>query len=132
MPFLQAQLIQPNIGDHTVGVDLSVLGQLILDDPFHRLGRDSQPARDLLSRTADQRPQYELLEAVCIGHVFAFEWWNDVLAVIASPTAMEGSLIDPKRGLVPDVEIPNDRGRRFELDVGGLLVTTFFTLAPLG
>ena len=44
MPFLQAQFIQPNIGDHTVGMDLSVLGQLILDDPFHCLGRDSQPA----------------------------------------------------------------------------------------
>lgn len=56
MPLLQAQFIQPNIGNHTVGVDLSVLGQLILDDPFHRLGRDSQPARDLLSRAADQRP----------------------------------------------------------------------------
>ena len=29
MPLLQAQFIQPNVGDHTLGIDLSILGQLI-------------------------------------------------------------------------------------------------------
>ena len=33
MPLLQAQFIQPNVGDHTLGIDLSILGQLILDYP---------------------------------------------------------------------------------------------------
>ena len=35
MPLLQAQFIQPNVGDHTLGIDLSILGQLILDDPVY-------------------------------------------------------------------------------------------------
>jgi hypothetical protein len=34
--------------------------------------------------------------------------------------------------LVPDVEIPNDLGRRLELDLGGLLVTTSFAPDSLG
>ena len=31
------QFIQPNVGDYTLGIDLSILGQLILDDPVYRL-----------------------------------------------------------------------------------------------
>ena len=41
MPLLQAQFIQPNVGDHTLGIDLSILGQLIRVQPvWLQLSRD--------------------------------------------------------------------------------------------
>ena len=55
------------------GIDLSILGQLILDDPVYRLGRDSQATGNLLRRAADQRAEHELLEAISVGYVLAFE-----------------------------------------------------------
>ena len=73
VPLLQAQFIQPNVGEHTLGIDLSILGQLILDDPVYRLGRDSQATGNLLRRAANQRAEHELLEAISVGHVLAFE-----------------------------------------------------------
>jgi hypothetical protein len=49
MPFLEAQLIPADVGDHRLGVDLPLLGQLALDDPFHSLRRDLQAAGDATS-----------------------------------------------------------------------------------
>ena len=49
------------------GIDPAILGQLVLDDPFHRLGRDPQAAGHVLGGAADQRPEHELLEAVGVG-----------------------------------------------------------------
>ena len=101
MPLLQAQFIQPNVGDHTLGIDLSILGQLILDDPVYRLGRDSQATGNLLRRAADQRAEHELLEAISVGYVLAFEWGDNVLPVVALRTAMEGSLVNPESRAAP-------------------------------
>ena len=132
MPLLQAQFIQPNVGDHTLGIDLSILGQLILDDPVYRLGRDSQAAGNLLRRAADQRAEHELLEAISVGYVLAFERGDNVLPVVTPRTAMEGSLVNPETGLLPQVEVPDRLGDCFELDVGDVVVATFFTTASCG
>jgi len=91
MPLLQAQFIQPDVGDHAPGIDPSILGQLILDDPVDRLGRDPQATGDLLRRAADQRAEHELLEAIRIGHVLALERGDDVLAVVTPRAAVEGA-----------------------------------------
>src|SRR5271157_3463674 len=132
MPLLQAQFIQPNVGDHTLGIDLSILGQLILDDPVYRLGRDSQATGNLLRRAADQRTEHELLEAISVGYVLAFERGDNVLPVVTPRTAMEGSLVNPETGLLPQVEVPDRLGACFELDVGDVVVATFFTTASCG
>src|SRR5271157_1414720 len=132
MPLLQAQFIQPNVGDHTLGIDLSILGQLILDDPVYRLGRDSQATGNLLRRAADQRAEHELLEAISVGYVLAFERGDNVLPVVTPRTAMEGSLVNPETGLLPQVEVPDRLGACFELDVGDVVVATFFTTASCG
>src|SRR5271157_2584945 len=126
MPLPQAQFIQPNVGDHTLGIDLSILGQLILDDPVYRLGRDSQATGNLLRRAADQRAEHELLEAISVGYVLAFERGDNVLPVVTPRTAMEGSLVNPETGLLPQVEVPDRLGACFELDVGDVVVATFF------
>ena len=132
VPLLQAQFIQPNVGDHTLGIDLSILGQLILDDPVYRLGRDSQATGNLLRRAANQRAEHELLEAISVGHVLAFERGDNVLPVVTPRTAVEGSLVNPETGLLPQVEVPDRLGGRFELDVGDVVVATFFTAASCG
>jgi hypothetical protein len=132
MPFLEAQLVQADVGDHPLGVDDAVLGQLVLDDVFHHLGRDAQTAGHLLSIAADQRSEHELFEALGVGDVLALERRNDVLPVIAPGTAMEGGLIDPETGLVPDVEVPDHLGRRLERDVGGVLTSAALTAAAFG
>ena len=131
MPLLQAQFVQADVGDDPLGIDLALLGQLILHDPFHRLGRDPQASGDVLRRAPDQRSEHKLLEAVGIGDVLALEWGDDVLAVVAASTAVEGSLVNPKARLVPDRKVSNGLRRGFELDLGALLVPTFFTPAPL-
>src|SRR5512135_2186255 len=132
MPLLQAQFIQPNVGDHTLGIDLSILGQLILDDPVYRLGRDSQATGNLLRRAADQRAEHELLKAISRGDVLAFERGDNVLPVVTPRTAVEGSLVNPETGLLPKVEVSNRLGSRLELDVGDIVMTTFFTAASCG
>ena len=132
MPLLQAQFVQADVGDDPLGIDLALLGQLILHDPFHRLGRDPQAAGDVLRRAPDQGSEHKLLEAVGVGDVFALERGDDVLAVVAASTAVEGSLVNPKARLVPDRKVPNGLRGGFELDLGTLLVPAFFTPAPLG
>ena len=74
--------------------------QLILDDPVYRLGRDSQATGNLLRRAADQRAEHELLEAISVGYVLAFERGDNVLPVVTPRTAMEGSLVNPETGLL--------------------------------
>jgi hypothetical protein len=64
MPLLEAQFIQADVGDHPLGVDPAILGQLVLHDAFHGLGGDAQAAGDILRRAADERPQDELFEAI--------------------------------------------------------------------
>ena len=108
------------------------LVQLVLDDPFHRLGGDPQASGDVLRGAADQRSKHELLEAVGVGDVLALERRDDVLAVVAPPTAVEGGLVDPEAGLPPDVEVANRLGCRLELDVGPLLVRAALTAAAIG
>jgi len=115
-----------------LGIDLSILGQLILDDPVYRLGRDSQATGNLLRRAADQRAEHELLEAISVGYVLAFERGDNVLPVVTPRTAMEGSLVNPETGLLPQVEVPDRLGDCFELDVGDVVVATFFTAASYG
>src|SRR3954466_2243445 len=132
MPLLQAQLVQPDVGDHPRGIDLSLLGQLVLDDPFDRLGGDPQASGDFLRRAADQRSEHESLEAVGVGDLLALEGGDEVLAVAATPTSVEGGLVDPEAGLPPDVEVADRLGCRLELDVGPLLVRAALTAAELG
>jgi hypothetical protein len=45
---------------------------------------------------------------------------------------MEGSLVNPETGLLPQVEVPDRLGDCFELDVGDVVVATFFTTASCG
>jgi hypothetical protein len=132
MPLLQAQFVQTDVGDDPLGIDLTLLGQLIGHDPFHRLGRNPQATSNVLRRAPDQGPEHKLLEAVGVDDVFALERGDNVLAVVAASTAMEGRLVNPKAWLVPDRKVPNGLRSSFELDLGALLVPTFFTPAPLG
>ena len=99
---------------------------------FDHLGRDAQPAGHLLGGATDQRPEHELLEAIGVGDILALERRDDVLPVIAPATAVEGSLVDPEAGLVPDVEIADDLGRRLEFNVGGVLMPAALTAAAFG
>ena len=114
------------------GVDHAILGQLVLDDPLHRLGGDPQAAGHVLGRAADQRPEHELLEAEGVGRVLPLERGDDVLAVVAPRTAMEGGLVDPEAGLAPDVEVPDGLGGRLELDVGAILMPAPLAAAAFG
>ena len=81
---------------------------------------------------ADQRAEHELLEAISVGYVLAFERGDNVLPVVTPRTAMEGSLVNPETGLLPQVEVPDRLGDCFELDVGDVVVATFFTTASCG
>src|SRR3954447_24039671 len=54
------------------------------------LGGDPQAAGHVLGRAADERPEHELLEAKGVGRILPLEGWDDVLAVVAACTAMEG------------------------------------------
>src|SRR5512147_1385499 len=128
----QAQFIQADVGDHPLRIDHAILGQLVLDDPLHGLGGDPQSAGDILGRAADQRPEHELLEAVGVGRVFPLERRDDVLAVVAPRTAVEGSLVDPEAGLAPDVQIPNGLRGCLELDVSPILVPAPLAAAAFG
>jgi len=110
MPLLKAQFIQTDVGDHPLGVDHAILGQLVLDNPLHRLGGDPQAAGYVFRRAADQRPQDELLETVGVGGVLPLERRDQMLAMVAPRTAVEGSLVDPEAGLAPDVEVPDRLG----------------------
>src|SRR5208337_4951782 len=87
---------------------------------------------NLLRRAADQRAEHELLEAISVGYVLAFERGDNVLPVVTPRTAMEGSLVNPETGLLPQVEVPDRLGDCFELDVGDVVVATFFTTASCG
>jgi len=73
-----------------------------------------------------------LLEAVGVGDLLALERRDDVLAVVATPTAVEGGLVDPEAGLPPDVEVADRLGCRLELDAGPLLVPAAFAAAEFG
>src|SRR5208337_304986 len=54
------------------------------------------------------------------------------LRALTPRTAMEGSLVNPETGLLPQVEVPDRLGACFELDVGDVVVATFFTTASCG
>jgi hypothetical protein len=129
---LQAQFVQADVGDHPLGIDPAPLGQLILDNPFDRLGRDPQAAGDVLGRTADQGPQHELLEAEGVGRVLALEGGDEVLTVVAASTAVEGGLVDPEAGLAPDVEVADGLGGCLVLDVGAILMAAPIAAAASG
>src|SRR5512135_3504639 len=132
MALLQAQLVQADVGDDPSGVDRAILGQLVLNAPFHRLGGDPRASGHVLGRAPDQRPEHELLEAEGIGRVLALEGRDDVLAEVTPRTAMGGGLVDPEAGLAPDVEVPDGLGSRLELEMGPILMPTTFATAALG
>src|SRR5271157_1351626 len=50
---LQAQFVQTYIRNDPLGVDLPLLGQLVLDDPLHSLGGDPQMSGHVLGRAAN-------------------------------------------------------------------------------
>ena len=114
------------------GVDHAILGQLVLDNPLHRLGGDPQAAGYVFRRAADQRPQDELLETVGVGRVFPLERRDDVLAVVAPRTAMEGGLVNPEAGLAPDIQVADGLRGRLELDVGAILMPAPLTATAFG
>ena len=41
-------------------------------------------------------------------------------------------VVNPETGLLPQVEVPDRLGAGFELDVGDVVVATFFTAASYG
>src|SRR3954451_2376441 len=112
--------------------DPALLGQLIRDDVFDRLGGDPQATSDILSGAADQRPEYELLEAEGVGGVLPLERRDEVLTMVTPRTAMEGGLVEPEAGLTPDVEVADGLGSRLELDVGVILLPAAFATAAFG
>src|SRR5512147_837633 len=132
VPLLQAQFIQADVGDHSLGIDPAILGQLVLDDPLHRLGGDPQAAGHVLGRAADERSEHEQLEAGGVGRVFPLERGDDVLAVVAPGTVVEGGLVDPEAGLAPDVQVPDGLRGCLVFDVGVILMAAPLATAAFG
>jgi hypothetical protein len=120
VPLLQAQLVDPDVGDHPLGIDLLVrrVGQLVTDDPPDGLGRDAQPAGHVLLRAADERPQDMLLEPEGVAGVPPLERRDQVLPAAAVRAAVVGRLVHPEGGLAPDVQIPDHLGGVLDLDAG--------------
>jgi hypothetical protein len=120
VPLLQAQLVDPDVMDHPLGIDLLGLGvgQLVADDQADRLGGNAQPPRDFLLIAPDERSQHLLLEAVGVAGVFAFEGRDQVLAVVAPGAAVEDGLVDPEAGLAPEVQVAYDLDGVLDLQVG--------------
>jgi hypothetical protein len=108
--FLQTDLVHADIGDHTLRIDDQRLtvGQLILHDETHRFRGDAQPPRHLGFVGADEHLQHPFLEAIGVTGVFAFEWRQEVLAMMAFGAAMENGLIAEEAGLFENIEIAND------------------------
>src|SRR5207247_606493 len=77
-------------------------------DETHRLGGDAQSPRHLGFVGADEHPQDQLLEAIGVTGVFAFERWQEVMAMMALGAALENGLIAEEAGLSENLEIADD------------------------
>ena len=64
--------------------------------------------------------------------VVAAGWARADFITDHASTGVEGSLVNPETGLLPQVEVPDRLGDCFELDLGDVVVATFFTTASCG
>ncbi len=85
VPFLQAQVVDAQVGDPSLGIDLPGLniGQLVADDQVHHLRRDTQPPGHFLFVTADEHSQHLLFKAEGVADLLATKGRDDVLPVMA-------------------------------------------------
>jgi len=108
--FLQTDLVHADIRDHTLRIDHQRLavGQLVLDDETHRVRGDAQASRHFRFVGTDEHPQHVLFEAIRGAGVFTLERRQEIVAMMAMPTAMKDGLIAEERGLPHDIEITDD------------------------
>lgn len=110
VPFLQADFVHADVGDHTLRIDghRLLVAKLIVDNEPDGLRGDAQTPGHIGFIGADQHLQDVLLEAERVAGFLAFERRNQIVAMMAASAAVKDSLVTKEAGLAMDVEVPDD------------------------
>jgi hypothetical protein len=134
VPLLEAELVDADIADDSLGIDLLGLGvsELVADDETNHLGGDAKSPGHFFLVAADEQSQDVLLEAVGVADFLATERRNYVLAVVAVGAAVMGGLINPEAGLIADIQVPDELDLVGKLQMGGFFVVAAVAAAAGG
>lgn len=108
--FLQADLVHADIRDDALRIDRQrlAIAQLVLHDEAHRFRRDAQTPGHFGFVGANEHTQHQLLEAIGVAGLLAFERGQEIVAVMAFRAAMEHGLVAEEGRLAEHVEIAHD------------------------